>query len=79
MLDIAEDPPQKKELLPVRIMALTPSSLDASWSLARSSSIRPWDRALRLAGRLKAKTTTPSAGVDAFTKASPMMTDGYDF
>lgn len=62
--------PQKKLLLPVTTMTRTPLSRDASCSCSRNTVISCWERALRLVGRLKARTLTPSTGVEAMTSSS---------
>ena len=65
--------PEKNVLLPVMTITLTELSLAAVVRPWSSWSMRSCERALRFAGRLKARTLTPSEGVDIATRASAMV------
>lgn len=67
--------PEKKAPLPVRTMARTALSREASDKWCKKTLMSSWERALRLASLLKARTRTPSAGVVARTNSSAMMSD----
>ena len=55
-------------------IVLTVSSFEAASNRDTNSQIISCDNALRLVGRLKASTLTPSVGVDAVTNESVMVT-----
>lgn len=68
----AHHSPQKNVLLPVTTTARTALSACAAAIFSKNSPMSSCERALRLLGRLKESTRTPSTGVDAVTSVSLM-------